>query len=228
MQIYKSVFCSNVYDVLGLRGIPCAKTLRATLEVMRGLASVIEVEIPFWMLMMNWCTFALLDDREGIEAELKGLNPNHESPNHEKVLEAFICLKLGKKQIEEAPLQMRAMADVADEDGTDPRLKKMMDSFPVRSALQEALLAESKELFRIAANCFKDAKAMNVRGFIGRIRGTKAYCCDSYDPSQMCRGCTDARAAEPFFKMFGLLPELEKIAKLLLAGAKNEPKKKTK
>ena len=43
------------------------------------------------------------------------------------------------------------------------------------------------------------------------------------DPLQRCLKCMEAYVAEPFFKMFGLVAELERVSKLKPREAKDFP-----
>ena len=137
----------------------------------------------------------------------------------------FCLLKLKQLLVKDVDEDVKNLKRIAEEDGADPRLRKLVNCFPIETALRRGLQGYEEECSDLSTISLKiglyldNEEGSSVDIILKRV---PVHCQDE-DPSDRCLKCEEVFVAEPFFKMFGLVSELEKVFKMKPRDFKDFP-----
>ena len=117
----------------------------------------------------------------------------------------FMMLRAIQFLERDVELAMTNLRAIAHEEGADPRLTRIANSFPSMTSIRKSLEYE-KHFLRNAAAMFVFSEERSP--CVEMILDEHPVCCEFSAGAERCIDCTEYYRAQPLFKMCGLLPGL--------------------
>ena len=197
--------------VLGRREILCKKTVGALESLIskpdKGQTVVTDSKS---MLFRLWISNASATS-EKLERGERG----------DPLSVTFMNLRALQRQREKVDETVETLRKISGDKGVDPRLTLMLESFPIVSAIRRALVPDKTPFLREAAvTIYSGGLLLHISHTLGTILKIVDGPCEQFLENGRCYDCSEAHVAEPFLRMFGLIPDLKEAFELSQASAK--------